>query len=110
MVKRHKAATKEVPELRLVHQWLISRNVSITYTPDLPPDSQLSTLPLCEIASCIETFKMVIGVGEDVLNLLKFFLRKKSVLFDSRSRQFIGVTNKVFISLLLIFELQLNIL
>lgn len=62
-------------------------------TPELPSDSQCF---LCEIVYCVDNFKAMIGMGEDVLNLLTCFLRAKSILFDSVSRQIIGGTNKVF--------------
>lgn len=98
MVKRYKSVAKEVPELRLVHQWLVSRNaLTNVSTPELPSNSQCF---LCEIIYYVDNFKAVIGMEEDVLTLLKFFLQKKSILFDSMSRQFIGITNKVFLTLI----------
>ena len=79
----------ELQELQLVHTWLQRINAKV-HVQELPPITQLHSMRFTQVTDCVTAFKNGLKLDENVLILLRFFLKKKSLLFDTVTSQFLA--------------------
>lgn len=84
LVKEFDVLIKESTELQLVSQWLRANQVAIE--ADLPIN--LPDLTLNEITASVTEFQYRLNLPEETINLLQFFLTKRSLLFEAISNKY----------------------
>jgi hypothetical protein len=75
----------ESKELLLVAQWL--RIIRVPFDAELPQG--LDTLPLNELKIAVSNFQDSMRLPDETFNLLRFFLTRKSMLFEAIASKYI---------------------
>lgn len=76
---------EECKELQLVVQWL--RVINVEVVAELPHNREAMALNDLRIA--VDDFQLNIGLKEETLTIVRFFLSKKSMLFEAIALKYI---------------------